>query len=71
MGSKAMSDTGINLTAIMECENIAYVQRKRRLPADGWYFTVKLVDQVFEGFGDTVGEALADAKARNAERLAA
>lgn len=66
-----MSDLGINLTAIMERENIAYVQRKRSLPLDGWYFAVKLVDQVFEGFGSTVGEALADAKARNAGRLAA
>jgi len=66
-----MSDLGINLTAIMERENIAYIQRKRALPFDGWYFAVKLVDDVFEGLGQTVGEALADAKARNAERRAA
>lgn len=66
-----MSDLGINLTAIMERENIAYVQRKRALPFDGWYFAVKLVDQVFEGYGDTVGKALANAKERNAPRRAA
>lgn len=66
-----MSDLGIDLTAIMERENIAYIMRKRALPFDGWFFTVKLVDQVFEGLGSTVGEALADAKARNAGRLAA
>lgn len=66
-----MSDLGINLTAIMEREDIAFIQRKRALPADGWYFAVKLVDQVFEGYGDTVGKALANAKERNAERRAA
>ena len=63
--------TGINLTAIMEREGITCINRKRALPADGWYFEVKLLDQVFPGLGGTVGEALADAKRRNSERMAA
>jgi hypothetical protein len=63
----------IDLTAIMFAEEITAISRKRRMD-DGWFFEVKLLDQVFPGYGDTVGEALADAKARNAEhaeRLAA
>lgn len=66
-----MSDTGINLTAIMEREGISSIHRKRALPADGWFFEVNLCSQVFPGYGDTVGDALADAKARNTPRLAA
>ena len=63
----------IDLTAIIFAEGITGIQRKRRMD-DSWYFEVRLQGQVFPGYGDTVGEALADAKARNAayaERLAA
>ena len=64
------AECDIDLTAIMDAEDITAIQRKRRMD-DGWFFEVKLLDQAFPGYGDTVGEALADAKARNAERLAA
>ena len=66
-----MSDTGINLTAIMEREGIGSIYRKRCLPADGWFFEVNLIGHVFPGYGDTVGQALFDAKARNTGRMAA
>lgn len=69
-----MSDTGINLTAIMEREGINSIHRKRagmHRPQDGWYFEVNLCGQVFPGYGETVGKALAHAKQRNALKVAA
>lgn len=68
-----IAECDIDLTAIMLAEDIIAIQRKRRMD-DSWYFEVQMLGQVFPGYGDTVGEALADAKARNAayaERLAA
>jgi len=61
----------IDLTAIMDREAINRIERKRDLLGGGWHFTVYLCGQVHPGYGQTVGAALADAKAINAERLAA
>lgn len=63
----------IDLTAMIFAHEIAGFNLKRRMD-DGWYFEVRLLGQVFPGFGDTFGAALAHAKARNAdyaERVAA
>lgn len=65
-----INECDIDMTAIIFAEDVTCIQRKRRMD-DSWLFEVRLLDQVFPGYGDTVSEALADAKARNAERLAA
>lgn len=56
-------------SSFMEAEGITLIQRRRALPADGWFYTVKLQDVALEGHGATFSEALADAKSH--VRLAA
>lgn len=70
MARTDIRECDIDLTAIMFAEDVTSIRRKRRLD-DSWYFEVTLQGQVFPGYGDTVGAALANAKARNAARLAA
>jgi len=65
-----LQECDIDLTAIMKREGICAIHMKRRMD-DDWYFEVKLLGKSQLGFGDTVGDAIADAHASNAMQVAA